>query len=148
MFLGRKKDAEAWKAKGGGAELRGHPRMSIKALVAVRAHKRKETNCKLVDLSLGGLALNIPYSLGIGDEVSLTLGPPPVPKAPKDPAYIDARVCRVVPSQKEQGTFQTVLDVPQEAHGPCHVRVFVAGDGEFGLGAADVRCSLARGQVF
>ena len=107
MFLGKKKDAETWKKQGGGAELRGHPRMTIKTLVAVRAHRRRETNCKLVDISLGGLGLLAPWQLEIGEQVSLSLPPPPVPKAPKLPAYIDARICRVVPSAKEPGVFQT-----------------------------------------
>jgi len=107
MFLGKKKDAGAWKVQGNGAELRGHPRMAIKTLVAVRANRRKEANCRLQDISIGGLGLIAPWSLAIGESVSLTLGAPPVPKAPKTPAFIDARVCRVVPSTKEPGSFQT-----------------------------------------
>ena len=36
------------------------------------------------------------------------------------------------------GIFRTVLDVPREARGACHVRVFVQGDDAFAIGAADI----------
>jgi hypothetical protein len=36
------------------------------------------------------------------------------------------------------GRFQTQLDVPDDARGPCHVRVFVQGENEYAIGAADV----------
>jgi c-di-GMP-binding flagellar brake protein YcgR len=109
MFLGKKKDADTWKEKGGGSELRTHPRMPIKTLVALRTRGRKEANCKLTDISLGGLGLTAPWPLTIGDAVSLTLPPPHVPKAPKDPVFIDARVCRVIPSKKSPGEYLTGL---------------------------------------
>jgi hypothetical protein len=38
-----------------------------------------------------------------------------------------------------QGPFRAKLDVPAEARGACHVRVFVEGQGDCALGAADVR---------
>jgi hypothetical protein len=107
MFFGKKKDAaEAWKSQGKGSELRTHPRMALKTLVTVRALGR-EAHCKLHDLSLGGLALIAPWELTANDPVSLILDPPAgVPKAPKDAAYIDARVCRTIPSPKYPGSFQ------------------------------------------
>jgi hypothetical protein len=37
-----------------------------------------------------------------------------------------------------RGAFHTELAVPLEAHGPCHVRVFLEGEGDYALGAADV----------
>ena len=53
-----------------------------------------------------------------------------------DPCY--ASTSLVVPA----GPFSTALEVPREAHGPCHVRAFVegppGGGRDFGLGAADV----------
>jgi hypothetical protein len=36
------------------------------------------------------------------------------------------------------GQFATRLLVPSGAQGPCHVRVFVQGDNDFAMGAADV----------
>jgi hypothetical protein len=36
------------------------------------------------------------------------------------------------------GKFSTQLDVPTEANGPCHVRVFVAGKSKFAMGASNV----------
>jgi hypothetical protein len=38
----------------------------------------------------------------------------------------------------QAGRFETQFDVPQDAQGPCHVRVFVRGDVEFAMGARDV----------
>jgi hypothetical protein len=38
----------------------------------------------------------------------------------------------------EAGPFRTRLQVPAEARGPCHVRVYVEGNGNFAIGAADV----------
>src|SRR3954467_12558314 len=109
MFFGKKKDAsEAWKAQGKGAELRVHPRMTLKTLVTVR-HLNKESHCKMHDISLGGLAFISPWNLEANDPVSLTLPPPEGilgAKAPKHPAYIDARVCRTIPSPKYPGMFQ------------------------------------------
>jgi hypothetical protein len=37
-----------------------------------------------------------------------------------------------------EGRLQTKLKVPSEAHGPCHVRVFVQGQNGFAIGASDV----------
>jgi hypothetical protein len=42
-------------------------------------------------------------------------------------------------AQVRDGHFQLELPVPPAAHGPCHIRVFVQGQGKFALGAADVR---------
>jgi hypothetical protein len=39
----------------------------------------------------------------------------------------------------EKGSFTTQLEVPAEARGPCHVRVFLEGPGGCAAGAADVR---------
>lgn len=36
------------------------------------------------------------------------------------------------------GQFHVELDIPRDAQGPCHVRVFVRGEKKFGVGAADV----------
>jgi hypothetical protein len=41
------------------------------------------------------------------------------------------------------GQFKTTLDVPADARGPCHVRVFVQGQSGFASGAADVQISPA-----
>lgn len=41
-------------------------------------------------------------------------------------------------SQVQNGRFRAELPVPDEAQGPCHVRVFVEGKDGFALGAADV----------
>ena len=38
-----------------------------------------------------------------------------------------------------EGPFRVRLDVPPQARGACHVRVFVEGQGDCALGAADVR---------
>ena len=109
MFFGKKKDAtEAWKAQGKGSELREHPRMGLKTLVTVR-HLNRESHCKLHDISLGGLAFISPWELVNHDSVSLILNPPEGVfgvKAPKQPAYIDAKVCRVFPSPKYPGMWQ------------------------------------------
>jgi hypothetical protein len=107
MFFGKKKDAtESWKQQGKGEELRTHPRMGLKTIVTARARGR-EAHCKLHDLSLGGLAFIAPWSLDQNDPVSLTLDPPQgMPKAPKHSAFIDARVCRTIPSPKYPGSFQ------------------------------------------
>ncbi len=110
MFFGKKKDAtEAWKATGKGAEMRTHPRMALKTLVTVRC-RAQEAHCKLHDLSLGGLAFIAPWSLEQNDPVSLTLEPPQGiggGKALKSAAaLINARVCRVIPSPKNPGSFQ------------------------------------------
>jgi hypothetical protein len=40
------------------------------------------------------------------------------------------------------GTFRTTLIVPPAARGPCYVRVFVQGDDDVGVGAADVYVNL------
>lgn len=40
---------------------------------------------------------------------------------------------------KVAGPFRAKLDVPPQARGACHVRVFVEGQGDCALGAADVR---------
>jgi len=37
-----------------------------------------------------------------------------------------------------KGPFHVQLDVPEQAHGLCHVRLFVRGEDDFGLAAADV----------
>lgn len=109
MFFGKKKDAsEAWKTQGKGAEQRVHPRMGLKTLVTVR-HGNKESHCKMHDISLGGLAFISPWQLESNDAVSLILNPPEGvfgPKVPKHPAYIDARVCRTIPSPKFPGSWQ------------------------------------------
>jgi hypothetical protein len=34
--------------------------------------------------------------------------------------------------------FETELDVPETAFGPCHIRVFVEGRASYAMGAADV----------
>jgi hypothetical protein len=52
-----------------------------------------------------------------------------------------------VSARVTDGVFRAVLDVPDEAHGDCHVRVFVTGDGEFGLGAVDLRVERAPRQA-
>jgi hypothetical protein len=39
----------------------------------------------------------------------------------------------------KQGQFQARVQVPQGANGPCHVRVFVEGKGDFALGAVEVK---------
>jgi hypothetical protein len=36
------------------------------------------------------------------------------------------------------GRLKTKLTVPSDAHGPCHIRVFVEGEKAFALGATDV----------
>ncbi|HEX5445365.1 MAG TPA: C25 family cysteine peptidase [Pirellulales bacterium] len=43
-----------------------------------------------------------------------------------------------------EGRFQTALNVPDDARGACHVRVFVQGDGQYAAGAADVQVSAAK----
>ena len=45
-------------------------------------------------------------------------------------AWVTARV--------EDGRLETELAVPPDAHGPCHVRIFVQGDDQYAVGAADV----------
>ena len=39
----------------------------------------------------------------------------------------------------ENGRFSARLEVPESAHGTCHVRVFIEGSSDFALGAADVK---------
>ncbi|MBN2474488.1 MAG: hypothetical protein JXB62_07760 [Pirellulales bacterium] len=39
----------------------------------------------------------------------------------------------------ENGRFTAELEVPPEARGACHVRVFVQGENDFAMGAADVK---------
>lgn len=45
----------------------------------------------------------------------------------------------------QSGAFETTIQIPSECHGACNVRVFVEGEGGFGLGAAElfVQRSLA-----
>jgi hypothetical protein len=38
----------------------------------------------------------------------------------------------------EGGRLETELLVPEDAHGPCHVRVFVQGENDYAIGAAEV----------
>ncbi len=38
----------------------------------------------------------------------------------------------------DAGPFSTTLQIPLETRGPCHVRVYVEGDGSYALGAADI----------
>jgi hypothetical protein len=45
----------------------------------------------------------------------------------------------------QEGRFATQLQVPAEARGDCHVRVFVAGESDFATGAADVQISPRGG---
>ena len=105
MFLGKGKDAsEAWGKAG--EDHREFPRMALKTLVTVTAGRR-EAHCKLHDLSLGGLAFIAPWRLEPNDAVSLVLPAPETGKKPPPPANIDARVCRVVASQKYPGSWQT-----------------------------------------
>jgi hypothetical protein len=42
------------------------------------------------------------------------------------------------------GKFAAELTVPDDAHGPCHVRVFVQGKGNFASGAASVHVAKTR----
>ena len=44
------------------------------------------------------------------------------------------------------GHFRAALNVPQNARGACHVRVFVQGDGAFASGAADVTLTEPEGK--
>lgn len=44
----------------------------------------------------------------------------------------------------EAGEFHLTLPVPPEAWGACHVRVYIAGNEDFGMGAADVEVSRGR----
>jgi len=108
MFFGRRNDAtDSWKIHGAGDELREHPRMELKTLVTVRA-LGKEAHCRLHDISLGGLAFVAPWKLPPNTPVSLELPPPKgLQKAPKGTAAVEARVCRVIPSPRYAGSFQT-----------------------------------------
>ena len=45
----------------------------------------------------------------------------------------------------EPGAFELTLDVPRDAHGACHVRVFVEAAGRHALGAADVEVQRSQG---
>jgi len=36
------------------------------------------------------------------------------------------------------GRFRSVLDVPEDAHGECHLRLFIEGNGDFASAAADI----------
>jgi hypothetical protein len=42
------------------------------------------------------------------------------------------------------GSYDAELPIPIDAHGPCHVRVFVEGQGRYALGAADVYVRKAK----
>ncbi len=42
------------------------------------------------------------------------------------------------------GKFQTALEIPGDARGACHVRVFVRGEKDFALGASDIEISPAN----
>ena len=39
----------------------------------------------------------------------------------------------------KNGRFTAELEVPRQASGTCHVRVFIEGPGDFAMGAADVK---------
>ncbi|MFN3151890.1 C25 family cysteine peptidase [Bremerella sp.] len=48
------------------------------------------------------------------------------------------RLWQVVEAQQADGTFQAKLDIPEACHGPCHVRVWVEGSSQVGLGSQDI----------
>jgi hypothetical protein len=46
-----------------------------------------------------------------------------------------------------KGEFATVLHVPPEAQGPCHVRIFIEGTDDFAAGSADVQVRAKKAEV-
>lgn len=54
--------------------------------------------------------------------------------------YLSAndRLWQVVEAQQTDGQFQTQLEIPESCHGPCHVRVWVEGSSQVGLGSQDI----------
>ncbi len=107
MFFGKKKEpASAW--TGEGREKRVHPRLSLKTLITVRTRTMREAHCKLQDLSLGGLAFLSPFACAPQDLLTVTIPPPEgvIRRTPPSPVIVEARVCRVVPSPKVEGSFR------------------------------------------
>jgi hypothetical protein len=103
VFLGKKKDESKEWAKAGSDD-RQFPRMGLKTIVGVRVLS-KEANCKLRDISLGGLAFISPWQLAAGDPISIVLPPPDMGphEVRRFEEKIEGRVCRCVPSQKYGG---------------------------------------------
>ncbi|MEW4560968.1 C25 family cysteine peptidase [Bremerella sp. JC770] len=56
------------------------------------------------------------------------------------PTYQSAndRLWNVTEVQSSDGKFQTKIDIPESCHGPCHVRVWVEGESQVGLGSQDI----------
>jgi hypothetical protein len=106
MFFGRKKESERLKPAGGD-EKRKTPRLKLKTLATIRARKG-DHHCKIQDLSLGGMSFLYPERLLTADYVSIVLPPPAgvVTRKKVEEAYLEAHVCRVVPSDKNPGQFQ------------------------------------------
>lgn len=44
----------------------------------------------------------------------------------------------------QSGIFETTLSIPEEAVGPCNVRVFIEGEGRFALGSKSIHVNRAR----
>ena len=50
----------------------------------------------------------------------------------------------VQPATVNDGKLQMTLEIPKEARGACHVRVFVQGEKDFALGASDIQIAPAK----
>lgn len=103
MFFGKKRDAsQAW-SKTSGEESRRFPRLGIKTIVDVEV-LGKSAHCRLMDVSLGGLAFVAPWE--IGRDVALHVSvPPPEGLGLKKlaPAALEGVVCHCERDMKRDG---------------------------------------------
>jgi hypothetical protein len=105
MFLGKKKDANAaWQSAG--SETRRYPRMGIHTIVEVKTETAK-VNCRLCDLSLGGLSFQSPWIFQPNDVLTIVLPPPEGvggrSRTRLGATAVEARVCRSVRTMKPEG---------------------------------------------
>jgi hypothetical protein len=132
MFLGKKKDAnQAWGAAG--KEARTHPRMGIKTIIEVKTETAK-VNCRLCDLSLGGLSFQSPWLFQPNDPITLVI---PAPEGVGQrartrlgPTPVEARVCRVVRTMKPEGWQVGVRFISPSPDADALIRLWFMAFGE------------------
>ncbi len=54
------------------------------------------------------------------------------------------RLWQVIDLEGIESEFSASLEIPEECHGPCHVRVWVEGDSQVGLGSQDISIQPIR----
>ncbi len=139
MFFGRKKDESREWAAATGSEQRAFPRMGLKTIVGVRVFGR-EANCRLRDLSLGGLAFIAPWEVTPGDPITISFpGPDGLPRMRRQEVASEGRVCRCVRSEKYDGWQVGVRFIEIPPDGKRLIRLWFETFGESPDGKKDAR---------